>query len=72
MPQMNHILLSDNNHEIATQLVEGVFSSPDPKLTAITLVHAMIDHPWLDVLMHNELIQAAGSTLNLRVLADED
>jgi hypothetical protein len=29
-------------------------------------------HPWLDDSMHNELIQAAGSTLDLKVLVDDN
>jgi len=69
---VNQIDLSDSNYKITENLVQAIFASPDPKQAAINLVHNMIDHSWLEDEMHDALIKAAATTLDLTVLADED
>jgi hypothetical protein len=69
---VNQIDLSDSNQQIAENLVQAIFSSPDPKQAAINVIHDLIDHPFLDDETHDELIQAAASSLGLTVIADEE
>ena len=68
---MSEIDLSDSNHEIARQIVEVAFSSEEPQQTTVNVIHAMIDHPWLDGEMRCEIIQAAATVIDLSIRAEE-
>ena len=69
---MNQIDLSDSNFQIAQRFVEALFASSEPKVTALKLIHELIDHPWLDDEMHDDLIKAAARSVNLTVLAEDE
>ena len=69
---MNQIDLSDSNYKIAEDLVQAIFSSPDPRQSAINLIHDLIDHPFLHDEMHDELILAAAASLNLSILPEKE
>jgi hypothetical protein len=64
---MKTIDLNGSNQEIAEKLVHRVFASANPQAAAINLIHSMIDHPWLDAEMHDNLIRAAATCLDLQV-----
>lgn len=68
---MNQIDLSGSNFQIAQRLVEAIFASSEPKVAALKLIHELVDHPWLDDEMRDNLIKAAARSVNLTVVAED-
>jgi hypothetical protein len=60
---MTSIDPSASNRQAAEQFAQAIFAASNPQQTAADVIHALLDHPWMEDELRNELIHAA--TLNL-------
>lgn len=58
--------LGDSNQRLAEQIAELICSSSDPCHAAAQVVHSMIDHPWLDDELRDEMLTEAARSLDTR------
>jgi hypothetical protein len=66
--------LSALNFELAEQIAQAVDATAidprDRRSIVATVIHAMLDHPWTDDELRNQLVEAAGRALDLAVTGE--
>jgi hypothetical protein len=66
--------LSASNFELAEQIAQAVDEKArdrrDRRSIVATVIHAMLDHPWTDDELRNQLVEAAGRALDVAVTGE--